>query len=348
MKNVFYRLFVRNLRYKVFALCLGVAIWYSMTVRSIRNVPVGPVERRFFCPKNFQVHEEEVAQISLTLNCPSYINEEYNLSEQMFAVEIVLGPKVISEEQLANAEDYTSVATLSLHSGLIRSRLPEKAEGLVRVESITPKQLDVPISLITKRVPLIPQLRGKPQEGYVARQLEPLSLQEIELTGAPEDLARIEELELPPIDVAGLSKDATVQVEIDRDALKSERQVWPVRDADRKVYIRVPIEKAIKTRTLPAVRVRVSNAPPSATVRIEPDSVEVLVEGRPSQLDQIIEDRLAAELDLAGFGDGTFHLPPEIRPLPEGVKIIQRSADLIQVVIQGSGPKRVLEPEITK
>jgi len=336
MKTFLTKLFVRNFRYKLFAFLLAMAIWHSMTLRSFEDVLVGPIDPRFNMPPNFRVNREALEKVYLTLNCPSYIKSNYQVGADQFMLTIVLGPKTIEEKELIASENYTMTIPVSLHKGLVRSSLPLHVANLVNVESIRPSELDAVVSLIVRKVPLIARVRGNPQDGYVAGRPELLSLKEIELTGAPDTLEQVESVDLEAIDVSGLTRDVTRQVEIDGLALEA-LNVRAVREADRKVYIRIPVERAAKPLKLTSVPVLLRGGPTGATVTIVPDSLAIELEGRPSVLGSIDPGAVFAEVDLSGFGPGNYELPPAIKGIPEEVLVKSRSASVIEVKIELSG-----------
>ncbi len=355
MKTFLKQLLVRNLRYKVIALVLAVTIWYSVTERSFKDKTVSPVQIEFHSPENFLIHTELLRPVLLRLNLPEYLINEYELSEKHFWVKIVIGPQSLSEEQLVNKEDYTDKIGIPLHSDMVQIRLPERESRQIFVDAITPKILEVTISLITKRVPVVPRFRGEPQKGYVVGEPE-LSSRWIELTGSQEALDLIDKIELQEIDLTGLTGDEekerarSTQVEISRQKLDALR-VHAVRDGDRKIYVTVPVEPAIQARTISGIDVLPKNAPPAesgATIIFNPPSVEIQVEGRPSVLEQIAPEQLSAEVDLTGFGLGEHQIPLKIRGLPEGVKVTGRSVNTIQVRIEGTLPTNILAPEIVR
>lgn len=336
MKTFLTRLFVRNFRYKLFAFLLAMAIWHSMTLRSFEDVLVGPIDPRFNMPPNFRVNREALEKVYLTLNCPSYIKSNYQLGADQFALTIVVGPKTIEEKELIDSDNYTMTVPVSLHKGLVRSTLPPRVQNMVDVKSIRPSELEAVISLIVRKVPLVARVRGNPQEGYVAGRPELLSLKEIELTGAPSALEQIGSVALEPIDVSGLTRDVTRQVEIDGAALEA-LHVKPVREADRKVYIRIPVERAAKPLKLPSVPVLLRGGPSGATVTIVPDSLSIELEGRPSVLGTIDPGAVFAEVDLSGFGPGAYEVPPSIKGIPEEIFVKNRSASVIEVKIELQG-----------
>ena len=348
MKSFLKKLFVRNIRYKIFALLLAIAIWYSITIRSFELVPVGPIQPEFSHPQNFQVLGKNSHKIYFTVNCPDYIRNEYRLTPEQFTVLVVLGPKTIDEKQLIDAEDHTVTLQFALHKGLVRINLPERAARLVSVDSIRPDPLELTVSLITQQVPILTRIVGEPQEGYVVGEPQLLSLQEIELTGSPAALDSIRHVDLHPIDVSGLSKDVTRQVDIDMSPLE-DLKVKTLRDSDKKIYVRIPVEKASQVKTFSSIPVVARGGPVGAILTIVPDNIEIEVEGRSSIFQAVDPKDLIAEVDLTGFGWGNHEIPPRVRGLPKTLQLIRRSVPFIEVEIEaGVKVEEVFEGEIVR
>lgn len=332
MRKLLHRLVTKNLRYKLFAFLLAVAIWYSVTERSFEDVPISPVQPRFVHPENIAVSLEQVEPVFIKLNCPDYLHRDYNLSAESFWIRILLDPSVISEQRLIAADNYSLEIDVPLTKDMVKAELPEHFKQLVYVESITPSHLEVPVSLITKMVPIEPQAKGKPAEGYIAR--EPiLSHNDIALTGSREALDKVDSIPLQAIDLTGLKKDAQTKVEIPKSLLQEQYNVRALRDADRRVWVTVPIEQEINQRVLTGIRVELRNQPPGTNVSYSPVTVEIVVEGKPAILRQIEPDLLSAEVDLQNYGSGKHRAGYTIRGIPQGLNLVQRSVDAIEVEI---------------
>lgn len=336
----------RNLRYKVLALILALATWYSVTERSFEVRQISRVRPVFMHPENIRVRTDALDPIALKLNCPGHLLKDYELTAQHFMVEIVLGPQRINEALLIDSDQYSTIITVPLDRDMVRNTLPEKVSRLVYIDTVIPRELRVPVSLIVKRVPLQTRLRGEPQAGFVAGTPE-LSRDEIELTGSEEALAKVHRIDLPAIDLTGLSQDAATQVEIDREEIRS-LGVRVLREEDRRIAIRVPVEPALKQRTLSGIPVQLNNRPASVDLTYSPISVEITLEGRASEVDSVTADQLTAEVDLTGFPVGTHQIPYTVRGLSESIRIPRRSVNTIEVKIAGRIQQPILERDLTR
>jgi len=307
------------------------------------------VQIEFTYPENFFIHTESLDVVPLRVSCPEYLIKEYELSAQHFLVKVVLGPQSVSEAQLINAEAQTVDLAVPLNSNMVHTRLPEKESRLIFVDSITSgsrssPNLRVTVSLITKEVPILSNLRGSPAEGYAAGEPQ-LSLKSILLTGSQEALAKIDKIELQEIDLTGLSKEARTQVEIDAEELKSRYGVHAVRDGDRKIYVTVPIRPVTQARTISDIPVVAKSLPDGSRGTFFPESVEIEIAGPPDLVEKVDPEQLVAEVDLSGRPTGEHFVAFTIRGLPDRVKITRRSSETVDVTLEEYIPEEIFLEE---
>ncbi len=197
------------------------------------------------------------------------------LNEEDYVVEVrVSGPRGI----LNNLADDDFTATLDLApygKGEVDVPIPKEAirapKG-VSVTRIRPATIRVHLdSVVEKEIPLKAVVHGQPAAGYEVRavHLEPPSLR---LTGPESLLAQITEIPTTPIDVTGLTGDATLPVKVD---FQRHLVSWPPRPllaqvsvAPHMVSRSLPVEAEIhgKVRTGYAVS-KVVVEPPEVVVR---------------------------------------------------------------------------------
>jgi len=205
------------------------------------------------------------------------------LNEEDYVVEVqVSGPRGI----LNNLSDNTFTATLDLvpyGKGEVDVAIPReaiKAPKGVNITRIRPATVRVHLdSVVEKRIPLKAVVRGEPDGGYEVRgvQLDPPS---ISLTGPETLLTQITEIPTTPIDVTGLTGDATVPVRVE---FQRHLVSWPARP----LLAQVVVVPHIVTRALPvvaAVTGTVRDGYEVTEVKVTPEAVVVrgpqrLVEG---------------------------------------------------------------------
>jgi len=169
------------------------------------------------------------------------------LNEEDYVVEVrVSGPRGI----LNNLSDDGFAATLDLAPyGKGEVDVPIAKEAIrapkgVSITRIRPATIRVHLdSVVEKKIPLKTVVHGEPAVGYEVRgvKLEPASLR---LTGPESLLAQITEIPTTPIDVTGLTGDATLPVQVD---FQRSLVSWP----PRPLLAQVAVAPRMVTRTLP-------------------------------------------------------------------------------------------------
>jgi len=169
------------------------------------------------------------------------------LNEEDYVVEVrVSGPRGI----LNNLSDDGFAATLDLAPyGKGEVDVPIAKESIrapkgVSISRIRPATIRVHLdSVVEKKIPLNAVVHGQPAAGYEVRgvELEPTFLR---LTGPESLLAQITEIPTTPIDVTGLTGDATLPVQVD---FQRHLVSWP----PRPLLAQVVVAPRMVTRSLP-------------------------------------------------------------------------------------------------
>jgi len=169
------------------------------------------------------------------------------LNEEDYVVEVrVSGPRGI----LNNLSDGDFAATLDLAPyGKGEVDVPIAKEAIrapkgVSISRIRPATIRVHLdSVVEKKIPLKAVVHGQPAAGYEVRgvELEPASLR---LAGPESLLAQITEIPTTPIDVTGLTGDATLSVQVD---FQRHLVSWP----PRPLLAQVAVAPRMVTRSLP-------------------------------------------------------------------------------------------------
>ncbi len=196
------------------------------------------------------------------------------LNEEDYVVEVrVSGPRGI----LNNLSDDDFAATLDLApygKGEVDVPIPKEAilspKG-VSITRIRPATIRVHLdSVVEKEIPLKGVVHGDPAAGYEVGgvELEPASLR---LTGPESLLAQITEIPTTPIDVTGLTGNATLPVQVD---FQRHLVSWP----PRPLLAQVKVSPRMVTRTLPVameVTGKVRDGYQVTKVEVAPASVSV-------------------------------------------------------------------------
>jgi len=196
------------------------------------------------------------------------------LNEEDYVVEVrVSGPRGI----LNSLSDDGFAATLDLApygKGEVDVPIPKEAIRAPKGVSITrirPATIRVHLdSVVEKEIPLKAVVHGQPAAGYEvgAVKLEPPSLR---LTGPESLLAQITEIPTTPIDVTGLTGDATLPLQVD---FQRHLVSWP----PRPLLAQVVVVPRMVTRSLPVeaeVTGKLRDGYEVTKVEVTPEAVSV-------------------------------------------------------------------------
>lgn len=352
MRQFFRRLLFRRIRYKILALVMAVAIWYQVTDRSFDDRRISPVQPRLTTPRNIRVDRSALTEqpITLTLHSPEYVLNEYDLRPELFSVKIVLSPSMINEEALLREPNRTTTIRVSLDIGMVEERLPDEVAHLIHIQNIEPESLEIPVSLNVKTMPLRISVRGEPKEGFVAGDviLEPTR---VEITGDEEALSRIEFIDLPPIDITGLSRTQKTNVEIDVERLQElyGPSVRILQSEDRTVTVTVPVEERREILRLSNIPVQPLNLPAGIEIEsITPSSIVLTFEGSSAALDRIAQSVKQVEIDLSEKAPGLHEIGLSIPSLPEQAQLIEISSGKVRAQLKAvlEEPQENLQEEM--
>ncbi len=180
--------------------------------------------------------------------------------------------------------------------------LPHDRKARV-VEIMKPKRVALTFEKkVRKRVKVFPQIDGVPAENYVVfgePQVEPDRVVLIGAGSVVEDVGAIHTL---PIDLSGVTDNVRLSQAIDLTDLPgiaTEPQV---------VEIFLDVEP-IENRVLSGCSIRTS---PRYGVRLEPDSLELIVRGPAAMLAEIPETRIRLSLNLAPLSNGEYSYLAEV------------------------------------
>lgn len=181
--------------------------------------------------------------------------------------------------------------------------------------SISPPVLEVeiPITLPLKTMPLQIKWVGQPAKGYAVSAVQQ-SVEQITVYGTQDILDRMEFYEGVELDITGIKEDKTFAVDI--PVKNKELRVEPA-----KVEVKVTVVPSV-TKVLEQVPITMNNPNEGLTARMlspENNRISVTVEGAPSALDKLRSQDLAGQVNVSNLTPGTYDLPIAIS-LPPFVK----------------------------
>jgi len=195
---------------------------------------------------------------------------------------------------------------------------------------IEPDIVEVLISLNRgypeKQLSVKPKIIGKPAPGYYISEILS-SPDEINIFGNYSKISNIEFLETIPIDVNGITKTLSVKVP---PALEEGLNI--VGDEVELIEVTIQVKEAIIQKILKNISVVPQNLSPFVSCEIEPEVVDITVEGK-----NILIDKLQAE-DLKAFVKFTdnFKVEQKVKvqvDLPEGISLIKAEPEEVTVLI---------------
>ncbi len=180
--------------------------------------------------------------------------------------------------------------------------------------------------MTSKTVAVIPELVGEPAYGYSLLGVR-VTPPTVILSGTPERLAQIETVRTEPVFITGAT----------RDVLRDVGLVGPVEiGRSTRVNVAVQVVPAIAVTVVPRVRVRVENIPRGLSVRVEPASVDVQVQGPVALISKLRPEDLQARIDGTDFSEGRRRVSPDVRT-PAQVSVLSVNPALVVIVIRKGG-----------
>lgn len=187
---------------------------------------------------------------------------------------------------------------------------------------------------VAKEVPVVMVVNGVPDADYVeaSRSVTPAK---VSVTGTPEMLSKITELQTEPINIDNAKQDINTT-----GIIKLPDGVKLAGDTPKEVTAKVVMEAlVIKDINVARSNILLENAvrDQSLTYEIKNDSYMIQLKGRASQLNQIDPAAIAPSIDVNGLTEGNHKLPLIIK-LPQQVKLLNEVMIDVKITrIQATG-----------
>jgi len=176
-------------------------------------------------------------------------------------------------------------------------------------------QVNVPVlsTTSTRTVPVLWALRGSVANGYWISRVttDPVAVQ---IQATPDKIAAIDRLDTTPVDVSGLTANASFRVPL---ILPAGVSLLQPTDAT----VGVTVIQLSGTRPFPVVAVQTLGVGPGLVAETDPTTVSVLVSGPTATLATLGADAVIATVDATGRGVGTGPADVVLR-VPPGVTAI--------------------------
>lgn len=237
-----------------------------------------------------------------------------------------------SSGTLGRIEPGDVVAVLDMHGAAAGRRLfhltPEQVRAPFGVDVVQVSPATVALSFertVTRRVPVVPAVDGKPAPGYVigAITAEPAT---VDVAGPENSVKRVTEALTEPVVVTGARKPIRDVVTI--GFLAPELRLAGPRAATVSVQVLPgPEERTVEQRP-----VHLRNLAPALSARAVPAVVDVAVRGSREGINRLEPDEVTAYVDLAGLGAGEYALTVHATATPEA-GVTRISPPTVQVAI---------------
>ncbi len=238
-------------------------------------------------------------------------------SSSVGRVEEVILPVSLGNHQSSFEEAFTPYAV-------------DSEEQRVSEVQILPEQIRTSVEIRSrgKTVSVIPVIEGVPAEGFSVQQRAALP-DSIVVDGPDEALESLLFVNTEPVSIAGATQSISSEVGLS----ELPPGVTVIEPESGKVEVRVAIEDTTSTaQTLTGLRVEPINLEPGLAAVIEPEGVNVTVDGPGSTLSSMTPSDVKTRVDVSGLGPGTYEVAPDIT-VPQGVTWVGNSPEMVQVTI---------------
>lgn len=199
--------------------------------------------------------------------------------------------------------------------------------------SVLPGQILTRVELQSrgKLVTVIADVQGQPADGYSVHQ-QRATIPGTILVDGPEDvLDDMLFIYTEPVDITGASQSVSSRVGL----ANLPEGVTVVEPASGQVEVRVAIQDTSATsQTLFGLRVNVLNVPAGYTATVDPESIDVTLEGSVANLDTMTADDITIVVDLAGLDEGEHQVRPVVALPNNGVMSTGTNPEMVTVTLE--------------
>ena len=157
----------------------------------------------------------------------------------------------------------------------------------------------------TKVVPFKVETKGNPGKGYVLGSID-YEPKQIEITGAKDDLDKINSISLTSLDISNSTK--SIEKTIKASDIKLPDGINFVKSVDKikNVVIRANIEKKTsRTLTIPTSQIALINNTKNYDVEFDEETMSVKISGLRSIVDKVVAKDLNPKIDMRLYEPGT-------------------------------------------
>jgi YbbR domain-containing protein len=303
-------LLVRNGTLKIFSVAFACGLWLLVNAgeRDTEKVLEVPVELRNL-PSQVVITGGRVDSVDMRVRGPRTLLGRFH-------------PKKIA---LNLSGVRPGPASFHISSDLLK--LPRG----VRVEQISPSQINLEIAAIIRRTILVrPDVVGTPPHGYMVKEIE-IVPNTVEVVGPAPQVEKIETVMTAPIDISHFTQSQTQDLPlrgIEGDLITT--------NVDR-VRARVDIQEVMVTQEFRRVKIEVKNAAFRAVPA--PARVDVAVRGPQRLVEQLKLWNGEIFVDATGQEPGTVMLPINVL-LPPGIELMSQEPTEVELTLVSDDQKK--------
>lgn len=174
----------------------------------------------------------------------------------------------------------------------------------------------------SKEVPVKLEFVGEPKEGYSVASLNP-ARERITITGPKSLIEKINEVKGNEIEVSGKKNSFYEYIKI-----LSPSKLINVKPGSLRVYVQIEKELIKEMEKEPTII-----SPEGYKVDVEPDRVKIKIKGTIDKVEKIKSDDVTVMLNLIGFGQGEYYLPPKVFA-PDSVEVEDVEPSFVKVKLE--------------
>lgn len=241
----------------------------------------------------------------------------------------VTGPSSILDT-IESAE--VTLVESDLRQSLERSlpiRLYDSEDRQVQTDTILTNPDYVIVSLPvypTKSLVIRATVSGRPAHGFEMASVDVFP-REIVVRGDESILTTIQDISTEIIDIEGTTSDIRRNLRLNNYIGINVLEGQPVN-----VNVMIRIQEIITVRQLDIDYINILNRPENGRIRVEPESIRVLLQGPQLTVDNLVEEDISISIDLEGLTRGEHTVPLQIL-IPDNLELIEVSEESVTVTI---------------
>jgi YbbR domain-containing protein len=287
-------------------------------------------------PSHVQVRIDEVVSTDIPLEIEESTTENTTRLVNTISPEVsqvtISGPSSAVDRVSRVILPVTIDSQITSFSAVYTPYAVDENDQRVSEVTVLPTQVTTRVELQSRGrvVSVIADVTGEPAEGYTLSQRNVLP-GTITVEGPEDVLDSLLFVHTDPVDITGASQPVSQRVGL----ADLPAGVTVIDPPNGQVEVRVAIQDSSSTvQTLSGLPVNPLNAPEGFEVAIEPDSIDVTVDGSVTIISGMTPEDITVVVDVRGLEAGTYDLRPVVALPSNGVRISDTNPDTVSVTIR--------------